>query len=84
MVQNRKPDPLAHPIKARDLRKGMATFTRVVDHDGNVKFKLDIPEIKEVGACTAQPNGIHVAYKDGMIACYWGEATVWVKELNRD
>lgn len=84
MVRSIQPSPLAHAIKASELRAGMTTYTRIVDVDGNVAFRVDLilkERIIDTGAC----NGVHFVAnsskgKGDMRVCYFYGAEVWVKD----
>lgn len=86
MVRKVVPEPLAHEIKASQLRVGMITFIRTIDAEGNVKFTpdLSIRKVTEPIGC----SGLHfIAHSlspkrsgGDMQVCYWSEARVWVKE----
>jgi hypothetical protein len=85
MVRKPAADPLAHEVKAVDLRPGMITFIRTVDNDGNVRFTPDLIIRKEIDNDGCR-NGIHfIAHspnkaRGDMQVCYWREAKVWAKD----
>lgn len=84
MVRSIQPAPLAHAIKASELRAGMTTFTRVVDNDNNVAFRVDLilkERLLDTGAC----DGVHFFARSSkstgdMRVCYFYDAEVWVKD----
>ena len=72
----RNSDPCPTEILGINLRPGMITYQRVLDHDGNVKFKQDHKLITLTGTC--KPSGIHFKTDKGSV-CYWTGGRVWVK-----
>jgi hypothetical protein len=73
------PEPLAHEMRGANLSPGMATFIRVEDHDGNVKFRLDcvlIDLVEPVGC-----SGLHFKTADHKTVCYYQNGRVWAKVL---
>lgn len=69
-------DPCPTEILGVNLRAGMITFQRVIDKDGNVKFREDHRLVALTGLC--KPSGIHFRTNKGQV-CYWTGGKVWVK-----
>jgi hypothetical protein len=78
----RKADPCPRAILGGQLIAGMVTFQRVVDSDGNVKFKRDLELLYELEPIGCR-NGIHFRARKGdgeQQVCYFMNAEVWVKD----
>jgi hypothetical protein len=82
---NRPADPNPREILGADLKAGMQTYYRVLDHDGNVKFKADhwLKEQIDVGmsgTTTGCRQGVHFRTERGTV-CYYIGGRLWVKDV---